>query len=53
MELKKIIRSAKASIETEGYNVTKDIEELVIKEANGEISFNDFSKHMQEIAKQP
>lgn len=34
-------KSVKASLEVEGYVITKEIEELILAEAKGEISFKE------------
>ena len=51
MELKEQFASVKASIEIEGFSVSERIENLVIKEANGDISFEEFTDQMKRLAK--
>lgn len=47
----KQFKSVKASIEMEGLSVNDKIKELVLKEAKGEISFEEFSKEMLKVSK--
>jgi hypothetical protein len=51
-DIEKQFSSVKASIEIEGLSVTDKIKELVLKEAKGEISFEEFSKQMLKVSKE-
>ncbi|MGN7943242.1 antitoxin VbhA family protein [Virgibacillus sp. 6R] len=42
--------SAKASVEMEGFVISKEIEELVLKNVHGEITDEEFIKLLCEIA---
>jgi len=50
--LQKKFSSVKASLEIEGLKVTKEIEDLVIAKAAGEISFDQFKCEVARLAGQ-
>jgi hypothetical protein len=49
LEIKKAMENAKASIEIEGMNVTKESEELVYQRLKGNISEKEFLERVLEI----
>ena len=49
-QLNRQIASAKASMEMEGFVISDEIEELIRKEALGEISEEEFNKQVDKLA---
>jgi len=49
LEFNKQFSSVKASIEMEGFTISKQVEKLVVEEVSGEISFEEFTEQMKQI----
>lgn len=51
MTFKQQYNSVKASIEMEGFKISGEIETLLLKEAKGEISFEEFTEKLHQKAR--
>gem|GEM_PF-4801384 len=49
-KIEKQLKSVEASLEIEGLTLDEEMKQLILKEAKGEISFEEFEKIVKELA---